>query len=132
MTLVKSIEDLLRDTEWRDTDLAPLAAITSGHLFLRRRGDTVYVEANWVATSATPDLVGLIPDGFKPFSPGAQSKVVRATDGALGVAITITTAGEVTVAYLSGDTPPSTSGAKWAAQWLTEDVFPTVLPGVAV
>lgn len=135
MTILSSIINLvLKDTGWRDVDLAPMAEFTTGHLYLRRRGNQVSVRAEWAAVAATPTptLAGLLPAGFRPETPGGEDLMVVGRDGVLGVTVALQADGDVAIGQYWDGADPSTSNAVWAVEFTTSDAWPAALPGVEV
>ena len=116
------------DTGLRDTavTVANSWTIYGGYNHIRRAGNIVSLNLWLDSTSASADTVGTIPSGFRPdrtvgFGVLAPGNLIRVLQISSGGSLDATT---------SGTTP----GAAWFVQatWVTNEAWPTTLPGSAV
>ena len=116
------------DTGLRDTavTVANAWAIYGGYNHIRRVGNVVSLNLWLDSASASADTVGTIPAGFRPdrtvgFGVLAPGNLIRL--------LQISSAGS-----LDATTGGTTPGAAWFVQatWVTNDAWPTTLPGSAV
>jgi hypothetical protein len=127
-----ALDDKLDKTAYRDTGLrlvveaGDLADLPHLEVVVRRRGDVVTVFTREATAAAHDGVTALftLPAGFRPDAPAAPSPVVDEDEAPIaGAALTVTAAGEVRLAAMSG------SRHFGAVTYLTSNAYPAALPG---
>lgn len=128
------------DTGWRTVTVTPVAgAVTSGSVRYRRIGSQVYLRFIDVLLAAGSGYCPIIlstevPVGFRPISNERSQQSIGLGNNALAMQV-ISIFGEIawskTIDTAVSTARPTASTLSGTVQWVTDEAWPTVLPGTA-
>ena len=128
---------VIGDTGWRDTtSLLPAGlanSLSNGHCVLRRNGDLVTYSGLLSCTAAGISTIFALPVGFRVANANVliRPQCFTATSVDNGLPTTATTAYVSTSGLRTASTIPNPGSIEYDAQWITNDAWPTALPGTA-